>query len=146
MATTTAAVTLTSDLLSDNMSVSASTTCMKAGTTADGLDMMDYGVIDIVTGDQFDLLDADNPSSSPIAGVMANKANKVYIANHATDETYYVTIMIDAQNVGRLYGGDWMFIPWGAEDANADIEITSSTGTNKIEYALFHQGRSLNAS
>jgi|TARA_R100000808_G_scaffold7977_1_gene22847 hypothetical protein len=119
---------------------------MKAGTTADGLDMMDYGVIDIVTGDQFDLLDADNPSSSPIAGVMANKANKVYIANHSTDETYYVTIMIDAQNVGRLYGGDWMFIPWGAEDANADIEITSSTGTNKIEYALFHQGRSLNAS
>jgi hypothetical protein len=146
MATTTAAVTLTSDLLSDNMSVSASTTCMKAGTTADGLDMMDYGVIEIVTGDQFDLLDADNPSSSPVAGVMANKANKVYIANHATDETYYVTIMIDAQNVGRLYAGDWMFIPWGAEDAGADIEITSSTGTNKIEYALFHQGRTLNAS
>ena len=146
MATTTAAVTLTSDLLSDNMSVSASTTCMKAGTTADGLDMVDYGVIDIVTGDQFDLLDADNPSSSPIAGVMANKANKVYIANHATDETYYVTIMIDAQNVGRLSAGDGMFIPWSAEDANADIEITASTGTNKIEYALFHQGRTLDAS
>ena len=36
MATTTAAVTLTSDLLSDNMSVSASSTLMKAGTTADG--------------------------------------------------------------------------------------------------------------
>ena len=146
MATTTAAVTLTSDLLSDNISVSASSTLMKAGTTADGLDMVDYGVIDIVTGDQFDLLDADNPSSSPIAGVMANKANKVYIANHATDETYYVTIMIDAQNVGRLYAGDWMFIPWAAEDANADIEITASTGTNKIEYALFHQGRTLAAS
>ena len=146
MATTTAAVTLTSDLLSDNISVSASSTLMKAGTTADGLDMVDYGVIDIVTGDQFDLLDADNPSSSPIAGVMANKANKVYIANHATDETYYVTIMIDAQNVGRLYAGDWMFIPWGAEDANEDIEITASTGKNKIEYALFHQGRTLDAS
>ena len=146
MATTTAAVTLTSDLMSDSISVSASSTLMKAGTTADGLDMVDYGVIDIVTGDQFDLLDADNPSSSPIAGVMANKANKVYMANHSTDETYYVTIMIDAQNVGRLYAGDWMFIPWGAEDANADIEITSTTGTNKIEYALFHQGRTLNAS
>jgi len=143
---TTAAVTLNSDLLSDSISLTASSTLMKAGTTADDLDMVDYGVIDIVTGDQFDLLDADNPASSPVAGVMANKANKVYIANHATDETYYVTIMIDAQNVGRLYAGDWMFIPWGAEDANADIEITSSTGTNKIEYALFHQGRTLNAS
>ena len=143
---TTAAVTLNSDLLSDSISLTASSTLVKAGTTADDLDMVDYGVIDIVTGDQFDLLDADNPSSSPVAGVMANKANKVYIANHATDETYYVTIMIDAQNVGRLYAGDWMFIPWGAEDANADIEITSTNGTNKIEYALFHQGRTLNAS
>ena len=146
MATTTATVELTSDLLSDNISVISSSILMKAGTTADGLDMVDYGVIDIVTGDQFDLLDADNPSQSPIAGVMANKANKVYIANHSTDETYYVTIMIDAQNVGRLYAGDWMFIPWAAEDDNADIEITASTGTNKIEYALFHQGRTLAAS
>ena len=143
MATTTATVELTSDLLSDNISVISSSILMKAGTTADGLDMVDYGVIDIVTGDQFDLLDADNPSQSPIAGVMANKANKVYIANHSTDETYYVTIMIDAQNVGRLYAGDWMFIPWGAEDATADIEIQAVTGTNKISYAYFHEGRTL---
>ena len=54
--------------------------------------------------------------------------------------------MIDAQDIGRLYAGDWMFIPWSAEDADADIEITSSTGTNKIVYMLFHEGRSLNAS
>jgi len=146
MATTTAAVTLSSDLMSANISVSASSTLMKAGTTADGLDMIDYGVIDIVTGDQFDLFDADNPSGSPVAGLLQNKANKVYIANHSTDETYYVEIMIDAQDVGRLYAGDWMFIPWAAEDADADIEITANTGTNKIEYALFHQGRTLDAS
>ena len=50
MATTTAAVTLTSDLLSDNMSVSATTTCMKAGTTADGLDQMEYGYVEIASG------------------------------------------------------------------------------------------------
>ena len=143
---TTAAVTLNSDLLSDSISLTASSTLMKAGTTADDLDMVDYGVIDIVTGDQFDLFDADNPSGSPVAGLLQNKANKVYIANHSTDETYYVEIMIDAQNVGRLYAGDWMFIPWAAEDADADIEITANTGTNKIEYALFHQGRTLDAS
>jgi hypothetical protein len=51
MATTTAAVTLTSDLLSDAMSVTASTTCMKAGTTADGLDQLEYAVVEIPTGD-----------------------------------------------------------------------------------------------
>ena len=146
MATTTAAVTLTSDLLSDNMSVTASTTLMKAGTTADGLDMIEYGYIDIVTGDQFDLLGADDDDGTPIAGVMASKANKVYIKNHSTDETYYIDNMIDAQAIGKLYAGDWMFIPWNATTDDKDIEITASGGTNKICYALFHQGKTLVAS
>lgn len=136
MATTTAAVTLSSDLLSDNISVTTDTTCVKGGTTADGLDQMDMGYIEIATGTNFDLLDADNALNK-------NKANKVYIANESTDETYYVVITIDATVVGRLYAGDWMFIPWGAEDATADIEIRSYTGTNKISYAYFHEGRTL---
>ena len=139
MATTTAAVTLTSDLLSDNISVTTDTTCMKGGTTADGLDQMDMGYIEIATGDQYDLFDADNALNK-------NKANKVDIANESTDETYYVTITIDATVVGRLYAGDWMFIPWGAEDATADIEIEAINGTNKISYAYFHEGRTLIAS
>jgi len=136
MATTTAAVTLTSDLLSDNISVTTDTTCMKGGTTADGLDQMDMGYIEIATGTNFDLLDADNALNK-------DKANKVYISNDSTDETYYVIITIDATVVGRLYAGDWMFIPWGAEDATADIEIQAVTGTNKISYAYFHEGRTL---
>ena len=137
MATTTAAVPLTSDLLSDNMSVTASTTLMKAGTTADGLDQMEHGYIEIATGDQFDLI-----CSTPTA----SKATKLYVKNHSIDETYYVEIMIDAQAIGRLYAGDWMFIPADFHDANADVEITSQTGTNKIEYVLFHEGTALIAS
>jgi uncharacterized protein YbbC (DUF1343 family) len=136
MATTTAAVTLTSDLLSDNMSVSTSTTCMKAGTTADGLDQMESGYVEIATGTNFDLLNADNALNK-------DKGNKVYICNDSTDETYYVIVTIDATVVGRLYAGDWMFIPWGAEDATADIEIQAYTGTNKISYAWFHEGKTL---
>ena len=139
MATTTAAVTLSSDLLSDNISVTTDTTCVKGGTTADGLDQMDMGYIEIDTGDQYDLFDADNALNK-------NKANKVYISNDSTDETYYVTITIDATVVGRLYAGDWMFIPWGAEDATADIEIEAINGTNKVSYAYFHEGRTLIAS
>ena len=137
MATTTAAVMLTSDLLSDNISVTTSTTCVKGGTTADGLSQMDMGYIEIATGTNFDLLDSNN------SGLNNNKANKVYIANESTDETYYAIITIDATVVGRLYAGDWMFIPWGAEDATADIEIRAYTGTNKISYAYFHEGRTL---
>ena len=138
MATTTAAVLLTSDLLSDNMSISTDTRCMKAGTTADGLDQMDMGYVEIAIGDQFDLLD------STVLSV--NKANKLYVCNNSTDETYYVTIMIDAQAIGSLYAGDWMFIPWDAEDADADIEIEALIGTAKISYMWFHEGRTLTSS
>ena len=137
MATTTAAVTLTSDLLSDAMSVSASTTCMKAGTTADGLDQMEYGYVDIASGTAYDII-----CSTPTAG----KASKLYVKNHSTDETYYIDVVLDAQAIGRLYAGDWMFIPADFHDANADIEITAVGGTNKVCYALFHEGTILTAS
>ena len=73
MATTTAAVTLTSDLLSDNISVTTSTTCVKGGTTADGLSQMDMGYIEIATGTNFDLLDSNN------SGLNNNKANNFFI-------------------------------------------------------------------
>jgi UDP-N-acetylglucosamine enolpyruvyl transferase len=138
MATTTAAVTLTSDLLSDALSVSTTTTCMKAGTLADGLTQMDMGYIEIATGDVYDILDATT------LGV--NKANKVLIANDSTDETYYLEVTIKAEMIGRLYAGDWMWIPWGAGDVSTDIGLEAKVGTNKVTYTLFHEGRTLVAS
>ena len=135
MATTTAAVTLTSDLLSAPMSISTTTTCMKAGTEADGLDQMDTGYIELASGTQKNLLDA--------TALGVGKANKVYICNESSDETYFIEIMINAMVVGKLYAGDWMFLPWSAIDADADIEVTAHTGTNKITYTLFHEGRTL---
>ena len=134
MATTTAAVTLTSDLLSDNMSVSASTTCMKAGTTADGLTQMEYRYVEVATGDEYDLI-ATTPT--------ATKASKLYVKNHSADETYFIAITQNAQAIGKLYGGDWMFIPADFHDAAGDIAITANGGTNKICYALFHEGTTL---
>ena len=135
MATTTAAVTLTSDLLSAPMSISTTTTCMKAGTEADGLDQMDTGYIELASGTQKNLIDA--------TALGVGKANKVYICNESTDETYFIEIMINAMIVGKLYAGDWMFLPWSAIDADADIEVTAHTGTNKITYTVFHEGRNL---
>jgi hypothetical protein len=115
---------------------------MKAGTTADGLDMMEYGYVDIASGTAYDII-GNTPTAS--------KASKLYIKNHSTDETYYISVVLDAQAVGRLYGGpsdtgDWMFIPANFHDANADVEITATGGTNKICYALFHEGTALVAS
>tara|TARA_R100001509_G_C4816107_1_gene198115 strand:- start:455 stop:877 length:423 start_codon:yes stop_codon:yes gene_type:complete len=135
MATTTAAVTLSSDLMQDTLSVSTETTLMKAGTTADGLDQVRMGYNKVPTGTSFDLLDAT------AAG--ADKAAKVLISNDSTDETYYVTIVIDAKEIGRLYAGDWMFIPWNQDDATHDLEVTSSGGTNTISWWCWHEGETL---
>jgi hypothetical protein len=138
MATTTAAVTLSSDLMQDALSVTTDTTLMKAGTTADGLDQVKMGYNKIPTGTSFDLLDAT------AAGV--DKAAKVLIANESMDETYYVTIVIDAKPIGRLYAGDWMFIPWNQDDATHDLEITAVNGTNNVTWMAFHEGETLTTS
>lgn len=135
---TTAGIQLTSDLLSNAMSVNTSTSMMKAGTTADSLDQMDTGYIEIATGDVYDILDAT------VLGL--DKANKVYICNESTDETYFVEVTVKAEVIGSLYAGDWMFIPWGAEHATSDIGLEAKTGTNNITYTLFHEGRTLTAS
>jgi len=108
---------------------------MKAGTTADGLDQMDMGYIELASGTQKNLIDA--------TALGVGKANKVYICNESTDETYYIAIMIDGMAIGHLYAGDWMFLPWDANDEAADIEVLAHTGTNKIGFACFHEGRTL---
>ena len=135
---TTAGIQLTSSLLSNAMSVNTSTSCMEAGNLADSQDQMETGYIEIASGTNWDLLRAYGlPAGNE------DKSNKVYICNESTDETYFIEIMINAMIVGKLYAGDWMFLPWNAIDTDADIEVTAFTGTNKIGYALFHEGKTL---
>jgi len=138
MATTTATLTLSSaDLLSDALSVSATQTLYKAGTTT-GLDGLQYERLEVPTGSVYDIVDATT------AG--ANKANKVYIANKNTTETNYVDVYVAALNIGRLYAGDWMFIPLEAAAATQDVGVEAIGAAQHIEFALIHEGKTLVAS
>ena len=138
MATTTATLTLSSaDLLSDALSVSATQTLYKAGTTT-GLDGIQYERLEVPTGDVYDIVDAT------AAG--ANKANKIYIANKNTTETNYVDVYVAALNIGRLYAGDWMFIPLEAAAATQDVGVEAIGAAQHIEFALIHEGKTLVAS
>ena len=135
MATTTAAITLVStDLLGGNLSLSSTATLYDMGTT-NGITEMKMGRNDIAIGTNFDLLDA--------TAAHANKSNKVYIANKATDTAHYVVISIGAQIIGRLYAGDWMFMPWEAAAATQDIEIQAYVAEQTIEWVVFHEGETL---
>ena len=140
MATTTAAITLTSsDLLTNALALSASMTLYQNGTTATGLDECTYSRHNIPTGTNFDLI--------PESAALSEDASYVYIANKSTDVTYYVIISINDEPIGRLYAGDWLFMPWDcdltAAANDSSIECQAYTGENIIEYALFHNGETL---
>jgi hypothetical protein len=140
MATTTATITLSSaDLLSDNMSLSATMNLYKGGTTATGLEQMNYHRAIIPTGTNFDLIEESD--------ALKDNSNYVYIINKNTDVTDYVKISINAEEIGRLYAGDWLFMPWNcdlsAAENDSTIEIQAFTHEHIIEYALFHVGETL---
>jgi len=124
-------------LLTDSLSLSATQTLYKAGTTT-GLDSIQYEKLEVPTGDVYDLLDATS------AG--ANKANKIYIANKHTDATKYVDIYIAALLIGRLYAGDWAFFPLEAAAATQDVGIEAISAAQVVEFALIHEGKTLVAS
>ena len=134
---TTATITLTSaDIAGDPVNVSKTSTCTKAGTTTDLDQTIGLNRVHLRSTTNKVLLAANAEGN--------NLAAKVYIINKATDTTLYATVTINAQTVGKLYAGDWMFIPWSQTDTSASIEIaatnwSSSTGDIPIEYALFHE-------
>ena len=125
MATTTAAITITStDLTSDSLSLSATATLTKAGgstgiTQTSGLarkatSFASSGVIDTVV-----LYRADDYTT--------NGANKLYLKNTSSTAAEYFTVYMTADRagethsdvdglteLGRLYAGDWALIPWSA--------------------------------
>ena len=144
MATTTATITLSSaDLLSDNLSLSSTMTLNKGGTTATGLDQFRMERFKIATGTQFDLIEATTAASED--------ANYVYVCNKNTDETHYVIISLWDVVVGRLYAGDWIFMPWDADvvavgAGGSAIEIQAYVAEAEIEYWLFHNGETKSTS
>ena len=138
---TTATITLASaDIAGDPVNVSKTSTCTKAGTTTDLDQSIGLNRVHLRSTTNKVLL-AANAEGNDLSA-------KVYIVNKATDTTIYATVTINAQTVGKLYAGDWMFIPWSQTDVSADIEIaatnwTSATGDVPIEYALFHEDTDL---
>ena len=140
MATTTASFSLSSsDILSQSISLSTTTALYKGGTTATGLEQMNYHRAIIPTGTNFDLIAESD--------ALKDNSNYVYIVNKNTDVTHYVTISINQEVIGSLYAGDWLFMPWSCDLSAAandsSIEIEAFTASNTIEYALFHVGETL---
>jgi len=134
MATTNATIALSSDITDSTVSVSNTSTLWTAGTTT-GLNTMTSVTKVLASTNQVDLI---------TTGSVSTTHAYVYINNPSTDHTEYFNITIgnagtgsptDTEEIGRLYGGDWMWFPWDVDD---DICITPSVSTDMtVEYQVF---------
>lgn len=130
MATTTAQIQLSSpDLTGDTINISKQTSLNKAGLST-GLDQTSGIGKKITTASSQYTLFAQ-------ADYTDSKAHKIYLRVPSTNATEYATVTIGSQEVGRLYGGDFMFFPWSGTD---DLKITPSVSTAfALEYFLIFE-------
>ena len=134
MATTTATVSISSDITDSTINVSNTAELHTAGTTT-GLNTMTSVTKVLSSTDQVDLI---------TTGSVSTTHAYVYINNPSTDHTEYFNITIgnagggsatDTEEIGRLYGGDWMWFPWDVDD---DICVTPSVATDMtVEFQVF---------
>tara|TARA_R110000737_G_scaffold23716_3_gene42478 strand:+ start:1020 stop:1469 length:450 start_codon:yes stop_codon:yes gene_type:complete len=149
MATTTATITLASSDIADNaISLSNTATLTKAGSTtgldqASGLSRRTLAATATVK-----LIDLDHYQGQTLT---ENKAAKVYIKNTGTSTANYVKVGIQngagaEEEIGQLYGGDWMFFPYSAvwtsaaHANNQDIDVTPSHADSvTLEYMVIFE-------
>ena len=134
MATTNATIDLASDVTDNALSVSNTTQLNTAGTTT-GVNTMTSVTKVLASTDQVDLI---------ATGSVSTTHAYVYINNPSADETQHFKITIgnagagsptDTEEIGRLYGGDFMWFPWDVDD---DICIKPSTADDMtVEYMVF---------
>jgi len=141
MATTRATVSISSDIADSTFSISNSTVLYTAGTDTNISETTGLGRKKFATGSNVVLLKVSGDSFDIAADVTADKSAKVYIKNmnDRGDGTKYVAVLINSIEIGRLYGGDWMFFPWsGGNNKDVDIDASDATETT-LEYCVFYE-------
>tara|TARA_R100001079_G_scaffold30455_1_gene15406 strand:- start:7288 stop:7701 length:414 start_codon:yes stop_codon:yes gene_type:complete len=133
MARTQATISLTSaDITGDPLNLTKTTLLTKAGTDT-GLDEftgITKRIYPAAVTDTVIAADADYASTTV--------AHKVYIANDTPDNlTSYITIELEGNILlGRLYPGDFCFLPWAG---TLDVMVTTVDPSVCIHYGVFSQ-------
>jgi len=141
---TTATVTLNSDISPGFGGITKTMTLTNAGTNNDITETTGFSRRKLAATAPVDLITMANELVEP----KDNTAAKVYIKNIGNNGTFdksqYVTISIGdtggtTQEIGRLYGGDWLFMPVTVVD---DMDIVAAPSTNDavvLEYTMFFE-------
>lgn len=160
MATITAQLTVNSDITDYGITINKSMTLTKAGTN-NGLERTS-GVqrAYLTTLNHVDLIKG-GLAGSPVADmtVTGDTAAKVYIKYLSDDTSKFVRVGLGnaaggttatANNgdgthfeMGRLYGNEWMIIPWNGASNVGDITVQPSVATAAdeaiVEYIVFFE-------
>ena len=132
---TTATLTLSSaDIAGDPVNVSTTATLTKAGGVVD-MDQFNYCRINLGSTTDKVLIPTAHEYST-------TNANKLYVKNLSETASEYVTLKIEGStgvSFGKLYAGQWLFMPYNQNDAAALIEVLPSVAGIDIEYALVHE-------
>jgi hypothetical protein len=161
MATITANLTVNSDITEYGMSINKTMTLNKAGATT-GLDRTS-GVqrVHLANLNHVDLLKG-GLAGSVLADmtVTGNTAAKVYIKYLSDDTSKFIRIGLGNAadgttqtpnngdqtffEIGRLYGNEWMIIPWNGASNVGDITVQPSSasitdGVALVEYIVFFE-------
>ena len=136
MATTNATISISSDIMSYGANINKTMT-MKKFQSCNGLEetsglrtkkFIAVTETPVVEQDEFT---ATKACKVYMRNTGSSKVNFFYVAKHASAAASDT----DAETIGKLYGGDWMLIPY-----LADVNITvapSSAETMTLEYMVF---------
>jgi hypothetical protein len=136
---TTATISISSDIASGFGGISETMTLTQAGTITDIDSTTGFQIRKLSAASVVDLVTMANELVEP----EDSQAAKIYIRNigyrGVIDKSVGVTIGVNAEPIGKLYGGDWMMMPLTTIDAD-DITATPETdNTVVLEYVMFYE-------
>ena len=140
MATINASTTISSDIASYPVTISGEMTMTKSANPAVGLEeTTGLRTKRFTNTTAAVIVEADELTD--------DTAHKVYIRNASTSRSNFFYVAYNAsaaaagtaETIGKLYGGDWMLMPY---NGNVNITVASSTATETqmLEYMVFADG------
>ena len=136
---TTATISISSDIAPGFGGINASMTLTQGGTIIDIDSTTGFQIRKLSAISAVDLVTMANELVEPKDSVSA----KIFIRNighkGVIDKSVGVTIGVNSEPIGLLYGGDWMMMPLTCIDAD-DITATPATDdTVVLEYVMFYE-------
>jgi len=137
---TTAAITISSDIMPGFTSYYKTMTLTEAGSVVDLKETTGYSRKKLASTSKVDLFTMANLFVDSDA---SSGGGKVFIKNvgwnGTIDKTVGVKVFINSVEIGVLYGGDWLMMPVLATDGE-DVEVQPETNDAVVlEWALFYQ-------